>query len=182
MIILKGCALAVGEKQINKCVKYILPDGGFLDVLTDVYDEIHKWLQTDEESAEAGGYIVGYQHKNTKNVSLERVSHPYEGDIRNRVHFTMRDPRHHYFLVREQTNKSYYMGVWHTHPEDIPHPSDTDLDDWKQSLKDEKSACSYILFIIAGRKQIRIWAGSNKTGEIVELEECRKSVDDLYIV
>ena len=48
--------------QQNSCVKYILPDGRFLDVLTDVFDEMYKWLQNEANSPESGGYIVGYQH------------------------------------------------------------------------------------------------------------------------
>ena len=52
--------------QQNSCVKYILPDGRFLDVLTDVFDEMYKWLQNEANSPESGGYIVGYQHDITK--------------------------------------------------------------------------------------------------------------------
>ena len=179
---MKGCASAVETEQPIRCLKYILPDGTYLDVLTDVLDEIDKWLQFDKESMEAGGYIVGYQHAETSNVSLERVSRPYIGDYRNRIHFTMRDPRHKLFLLNEQRKKSYYMGVWHTHPEDVPHPSETDMIDWRQSVENEKSGCSYIFFIIAGRKKIRIWAGSLASGTIEELKECKITEDGLYMI
>ena len=172
----------VETKQSIRCLKYVLPNGAYLDLLTDVQDEIIKWLQIDEESLEAGGYIVGYQHKDNKNVSLEKVSHPYIGDYRDRNHFSIRDPRHKLFLQKEQRRKSYYMGVWHTHPEDVPHPSETDKIDWDQSVKNEKSGCSYIFFIIAGRKKIRIWAGLLATEEIVELRECKKAEDGLYVI
>lgn len=169
-------------EQPIRCLKYLLPNGAYLDVLVEVQDEIMKWLQYDEESMEAGGCIVGYQHKETTNVTLEKVSHPYMQDYRNRIHFTMRDPRHTVFLQKEQRKKSYYMGVWHTHPEDVPHPSETDIIDWKQSVKNEKSGCPYIFFIIAGRKKIGIWAGSIATEEIVELKECKKAEDGLYVI
>ena len=46
---MKGCASAVETEQPIRCLKYILPDGTYLDVLTDVLDEIDKWLQFDEE-------------------------------------------------------------------------------------------------------------------------------------
>ena len=76
--------------------------------------------------------------------------------------------------------KSYYMGVWHTHPEDIPEPSSTDWNDWRSSMNNEKSGCGYLIFLIAGRKQFRIWVGDIETREIVEINECKK-IDDIYV-
>lgn len=172
---------AVEITQNNKCKKYVLPDGRFLDVLTEVFDEIFQWLQLDNESSESGGYIVGYQHEDTQNVSLEKASHPYSGDYRTRVHFTIKDHRHKLFLMKAKMKKSYYMGVWHTHPQDNPEPSSTDWEDWKSSVNNELSGCGYILFIIAGRRHVRIWAGNTETKEIVEIEECKR-IDDVYIV
>ena len=40
---------------------------------------------------EAGGYIVGYQHYETENITLEQISHPYRLDIRKSTFFSMRD-------------------------------------------------------------------------------------------
>lgn len=177
---LKGRVNAVEIVRQNKCKKFLLPDGRLLDVLTDVLDEIFQWLQVENYSPESGGYIIGYQHDETKNVSLEKVSHPYSGDYRTRVHFTIKDPRHQIFLLKARMKKSYYMGVWHTHPEDIPEPSSTDWNDWRGSMNNEKSGCGYLIFLIAGRKQFRIWVGDIETREIVEINECKK-IDDIYV-
>ena len=56
--------------------------------------------------AQSGGYIVGYQHDITKNVSLEKISHPFSGDYCNRIHFTIKDPRHNSFLLKEEVKKA----------------------------------------------------------------------------
>ena len=101
----------------NNCIKMKLPDGNVVDVLSPVLEEIEKWVQDDISKPESGGYIVGYQHKNTGNISLEAVSHPYLLDVKNRVRFDIKDPRHQHFLRKAKRNKSYYMGVWHTHPQ-----------------------------------------------------------------
>lgn len=180
MTLSKGCVDAVEIVQKNNCVKFMLPDGRMLDVLTDVFDEMYKWLQRDNDSPESGGYIVGYQHEETGNVSLEKISYPYTGDYSNRVRFTIKDPQHQLFLLKERMRKSYYMGVWHTHPEDYPIPSSTDWEDWNSSIKKEISGCDYIFFIIAGRKQVRIWAGDVCSKSIAEIEECRK-IGGIYI-
>ena len=87
------------EIQANKnYVKMNLPNGTVVDVLSPVLDEIRKWLQDDLSKPESGGYIVGYQHKETGNVSLEAVSHPYPFDVRDRIRFNIRDPRHQLLL------------------------------------------------------------------------------------
>ena len=54
----------------DRCVKLILPNGEVVDVLTPVMEEMGKWVQDESYKPESGGYIVGYQHKNTGNISL----------------------------------------------------------------------------------------------------------------
>ena len=152
--------MIVVEIQANKnYVKMNLPNGTVVDVLSPVLDEIRKWLQDDLSKPESGGYIVGYQHKETGNVSLEAVSHPYPFDVRNRIRFNIRDPRHQLFLRKARRNKSYYMGVWHTHPQKIP----------------------VVFFAIAGTDEWRLWVGDFNTGYIQEILECEKGADGIYL-
>ena len=158
-----------------------LPNLKVVDILTSVFDEINNWLQDSVEKPESGGYVVGYQHKETGNISLEAVSHPYLMDIKNRVGFDIRDPRHNFFLKKAQRRKSYYMGVWHTHPQRIPIPSNVDWIDWYKTMQMDKTGSNYIFFIIAGTEEIRVWIGNSETKEIVEIFECEK-VGDLYKV
>ena len=156
-----------------------LPNGNVVDILTTVLDEISRWLQTDITKPESGGYIVGYQHKDTRNIVLEDVSVPHELDIKSRIRFDIKDPYHDLFLRISQRKKSYYMGVWHTHPQDIPVPSSIDWEDWKQTLEVDKTGCEYIFFIIAGISGTRVWVGNKTENSITEIEECVKK-DGLY--
>ena len=156
-----------------------LPNGKVVDILTTVLDEISAWLQDNQDKPESGGYIIGYQHKDTGNIVLESVSVPHELDQKSRIRFDIKDPRHNLFLQRAQRKKSYYMGVWHTHPQDIPVPSPMDWEDWKQTLAVDKTGCDYIFFIIAGTVGTRVWVGYKKEKSIIEIEECQKT-DGLY--
>ena len=162
-------------------VKMNLPNGTVVDVLSPVLDEIRKWLQDDLSKPESGGYIVGYQHKETGNVSLEAVSHPYPFDVRDRIRFNIRDPRHQLFLRKARRNKSYYMGVWHTHPQKIPVPSEIDWTDWRETLKADQTGCQYVFFAIAGTDEWRLWVGDFNTGYIQEILECEKGADGIYL-
>lgn len=165
----------------NQCVKLELPNGKVVDVLSPVLTEIRKWLQDEITKPESGGYITGYQHKSTGNVSLEAVSHPYLMDTKNRVRFDIKDPRHRLFLRRARRNKSYYMGVWHTHPQRVPAPSDLDWNDWNETVSCDTTGCQYVFFIIAGTEEWKMWVGNLQTGVIQELQECPRNTDGIYI-
>jgi integrative and conjugative element protein (TIGR02256 family) len=163
-----------------KCVKLKLPNNKVVDVLSPVLNEMYQWIQDADGKPESGGYIVGYQHKETGHISLETVSHPYTLDTKSRIRFNIKDPRHILFLKKAERNNSYYMGVWHTHPQMIPCPSSIDWKDWTDSLKKEKTGCEYIFFVIVGIKEWRVWVGNLKNGIITEIFECEKGNDGLY--
>lgn len=164
------------EKEITeRCVKMNLPNGKVVDILTPVFEEIYKWIQRDELTPESGGYIVGYQHIETGNISLETVSYPYSLDKRNRIHFGMKDPRHKLFLLKEKAHKSYYMGVWHTHPQLVPTPSNIDWNDWYKTLEEDQTGSNYVFFIIVGIKKMRVWVGDFEKKSIEEIFECKKN-------
>ena len=156
-----------------------LPNGKVVDVLSSVLEEIEKWIQDASNKPESGGYIIGYQHKATGNYSLEAVSPPYSMDIRTSVRFDIRDPKHQDFLYCARHRKSYYLGVWHTHPQTIPIPSNTDWTDWRETLILDKTGCQYVFFIIAGTIEWRLWVGEFATGRIQEVYECKKSEDGM---
>ena len=73
------------------------------------------------------------------------------------------------------------MGVWHTHPQKIPVPSNIDWNDWDETMRLDKTGCQYIFFIIAGTDEWRLWVGDILTGEIQEVYECEKDMDGIYI-
>ena len=168
-------------KENSRCVKMLLPNNKVVDILSAVFDEIYKWLQTKSDKPESGGFIVGYQHKNSGNISLEAVSHPYTLDQNNRIRFNIVDPRHKIFLKKASRKKSYYMGTWHTHPQTSPTPSSIDWEDWHASMQSDKTGSQFMFFIIAGTEEIRIWAGDSESGEINELLEVEMNEEGLYI-
>lgn len=179
MIFTKGNA-KFAMKIEPRCYKCKLPNGKVVDILSDVMDEISHWLQSGKDDPESGGYILGYQHCITNNITLEFVTTPQSRDIRNRIKCVLRDLFHIKVVNSARKNKSYYMGVWHTHPQTIPTPSVTDIHDWTSSLNTEKTACEYIFFVIAGIENLRIWVGDFKTKNIIEIFE-NSIKDGLYV-
>lgn len=162
-----------------RCIKMILPDGHTVDFLPDVLGEIIKWLQTEANMPEAGGFLVGYKDYRSGNISIDGLSHPYLLDVRSRCRFKIKDPKHKFFLFNAKARKSFYMGVWHTHPQAIPIPSSIDWKDWQETLMMDKTACKYVFFLIAGIESARVWVGDLTSKQIIEIAECEKE-GDLY--
>ena len=156
-----------------------LPNGQTVDFLPDIFGEILKWLQTEKYMSEAGGFLVGYRDNNSQSISIDGLSHPYPLDTRNRIQFIIRDPKHRSFLLKSKAKESFYMGVWHTHPQIIPEPSSIDWQDWRETLEVDRTACEYVFFLIAGTKKARVWVGDLKSKKITEIFECEKE-GDLY--
>lgn len=151
-----------------------LPNGKVVDILPEVFEEISKWTQKENSDHESGGFILVYRHKSTGNISLEFVTTPQSGDISSRCRFTLRDIKHKLIIKKAQEQESYYMGLWHTHPQVIPNPSAIDINDWNDTLLKDKPACEYIFFFIAGMEVMRVWVGDIKNKDIIEIYECDK--------
>lgn len=151
--------------------KLLLPNGKVVDIISDIIIKMMDWTQMSVNSSEAGGYILGYEHLKTGNITLEDVSTPRRGDNRSRFHIVIKDVFHFNFIKRALKKNSFYMGLWHTHPQKSPTPSSIDLNDWQSSLLEEKTACDYIFFIILGTEEFRVWAGDFKQNRIIEILE-----------
>jgi integrative and conjugative element protein (TIGR02256 family) len=72
------------------------------------------------------------------------------------------------------------MGTWHTHPQNIPEPSLTDWNDWRETLEKDQTGSEYAFFIIIGLIEFRVWAGNLLTKEICELIEA-PIFDGIYV-
>ena len=171
---LKGSAIVVVIKIEERCIKMRLPNGKVVEILPEVIAEISKWTQKESCDCESGGFILGYKHESTGNISLEFVTTPQDEDISSRERFILRDKKHKLIIEKYKEEKSYYMGLWHTHPQVIPNPSVIDIKDWKDTLLKDKTACKYIFFFIAGLEVIRVWVGDIKSKDIIEIYECER--------
>ena len=170
----KGVAPVAMEIE-SRCYKLQLPNGRVVDILSEIIGEMSKWLQYASHSPERGGYVLGYQHRKTGNITLECLSPPQEKDICSRIRCSIQHFFHGKVLQKAQSKNSYYMGVWHTHPQLIPSPSSIDLQDWRESARCEKTGGDYIFFFIAGTQGFRVWVGNSSTHEIIEIHEIKRN-------
>lgn len=167
-------------EYICSCIKFDLPNGKTVDILSDVLNNMAKWIQDEKSKPESCGFILGYENNVTHNITLSDVTAPQAKDIRKRFFCKIADRRHYEFLQKNKTKHNYYMGVWHTHPQKIPIPSNIDWKNWNGILKKDKTGSNYAFFVILGEKEFRIWVGDFSTQTISEIFEASKQ-DDIYM-
>ena len=125
----------------------------------------HRWWQ-----AEAGGVLLGRILLDSKDIVVDEVTAPQPKDRRTRFSF-FRSKQHDAIARRrwkEANSTMAYLGLWHTHPQEDPVPSSTDLRDWERALAEDTFDGSRLFFPIVGTKRIRVWA-KTRSGPIKEL-------------
>ncbi|MFB9991943.1 Mov34/MPN/PAD-1 family protein [Deinococcus oregonensis] len=121
------------------------------------------YAQHRSKDREAGGMLIGHHPLETEDIVLDCLTTPQPQDRRSRHQFH-RDQAAHQELLDLQWilsgKKRTYVGEWHTHPEDDPHPSSLDLSSWKKAIKHTAFHGPGLLFIIVGRRTTRLWYGT----------------------
>lgn len=136
--------------------------GGLLVIMPVPLKSMLAYRQLGSFSTEAAGVLIG--ERRGPHLVVHQISEPGPGDIRRRC-FVDRRGAHHQIAVDEAFINSsgilQYLGEWHTHPEDSPSPSPTDIGTWQRYLiaDDEE-----MVLLIIGRKEI--WAAKKNKGII----------------
>lgn len=167
---MKGVKIVV---YVDRCIKFDLPNGSTVDILTDVLHGMMKWIQAQDNQPESCGFILGYQNYRTHNITLSDITIPQAKDERKRFFCKLVDSSHFDLLQKSKHKKNFYMGVWHTHPQNIPVPSDVDWNDWNDILKKDKTASNYAFFVILGKVEFKVWVGDFTTQSIIEIKEAK---------
>ncbi|HGS8649074.1 TPA: Mov34/MPN/PAD-1 family protein [Enterococcus faecalis] len=141
----------------NRLIKYLLPDGNELIIHAQVINTLLSHTQKKFSDPESGGFLLGYENKKSSSIIVEDVTIPQKEDRKSSTHFMIKDNAHINFLEKAEVEKSFFLGTWHTHPQDYVTPSITDWRDWKKSRKKERPGARYMIFIIVGRKEIGVW-------------------------
>lgn len=130
-----------------------------IDVLiTDnVIETLVKFIQNNLKDKEAGGILTGKIFSDR--IEITSCSTPSNLDTQKRFNFVRSYKSAQKFIdkvFQHSKGKEIYLGEWHTHPEHIPTPSNTDLQSFKQTITKNKLNSSIHFMIIVGIKQIYI--------------------------
>jgi integrative and conjugative element protein (TIGR02256 family) len=137
-------------------------NGGLLLIMPSPLKKMLAYRQLSWFSTEAAGVLIG--ERRGPHLVIHEISEPGPGDIRRRC-FVDRKGAHHQIAVddafRSSSGRLQYLGEWHTHPEDSPLPSPTDLGTWQRHLIADQEK---MVMLIVGRKEV--WV-AKKEGRII---------------
>lgn len=118
-------------------------------------------------STEAFGVLIGAYDPQNHILFITDCTEPMGKDISHKYSFKMRDEEH-----SKAVNKTFYrtkgfqnyLGTWHTHPEYVPRPSQTDKNDWNRAIKNNRGIPQF-LFVIVGTEQIAFFPKKQFKGD-----------------
>lgn len=141
---------------------FCAPRGAKLKLDQGVVERLASYRQTGPKDREAGGILLGRHLLASPHRVVDDVTEPMAGDRRTRCQFKRGQAGHQKradAAWEASGGTCVYLGEWHTHPEPIPNPSSTDLDDWRRRLREDLFAGDTLHFIIVGIHEIRAWEG-----------------------
>lgn len=113
-------------------------------------------VQAGDADSEAGGLLLGSVHG--AHILIGQATAPTAWDKRFRYLFE-RMPFSHEAIALSRWTASHgtvrYLGEWHTHPEDHPHPSGLDRSEWNR-LSAKRRDKRPMLAVIVGRKSLYV--------------------------
>lgn len=125
-----------------------------LHFLDSSLETFNQHIQVQDTDCEAGGLLLGSVHGT--HILIERATAPTAWDKRFRYLF-QRMPFGHEAIALARWTESQgiirYLGEWHTHPEDYPHPSGLDRSEWNR-LSAKRRDKRPMLVVIVGRKSL----------------------------
>lgn len=150
-----------------------------VDIHEMAIEKMVKYLQADSLSSESGGVLLGYMDATTSTINIIDVTEPSKDDVKSRAYFLRKSISHVRRIQLAIKNKDYYVGNWHTHPQNAPFPSSLDVKTWSKGLKYDKVPFGFQIYIVCGIEKMRVWIGEEKTKKIHELNEV-EMVNGLY--
>ncbi len=135
-----------------------------LIIVEHALKQMQAFAQRHCRDSEAGGVLLGRHLLESRDMVVDEVSTPQNGDRRSRFGF-FRSSKHEQVARQrwlEENSTLAYLGLWHTHPERDPTPSSVDRRDWQQAVARDTYESDRLFFPIVGTHCIRIWTLSRR--------------------
>jgi integrative and conjugative element protein (TIGR02256 family) len=117
-----------------------------------VLQHVEKFRQLNPFHTEAGGQLFGYV--NEIEIRLMIATGPYRRDQRGRYNYRSDHNSAQKVIEKFAKNGLCYLGEWHTHAEDFPSPSASDIDAMDKLLGHSKLNVNGLLMLIVGRSNL----------------------------
>jgi len=131
----------------------------------DVLQHFLKNRQTSKTAAEVGGQL--FAEFSPGAVCIGVATGPVEEDKRGRFWFSPNETKQNAEIQKLFKERLHFVGDWHTHPEQIPSPSGTDIKSMKDCFIKSRHQLQSFVMVIVGQADFPtgLWVSlHNKTG------------------
>lgn len=112
-----------------------------------VLAHFRKFVQRRICQPESGGQLFGTFEEDT--ITIRVATGPYKEDKRTRYRFTPDRKREHKDIDAQFDLGLQFIGNWHTHPEQVPTPSYTDLSNTRERfLRSDHELLAFTMVIV----------------------------------
>lgn len=114
-----------------------------------VLDHMARHRQLSWYSREAGGQLFGLI--TPSDVVISAAAGPYQGDQRSRSSYRSNVKAAQNAIDLHAKNGLFYLGEWHTHPEERPKASNADQDAMRLLRNASETRSNALLMVIQGK-------------------------------
>ena len=144
-----GIVPGVHAPHACSVIEYSIEGSGQTLVLTQaVIDHLKRHRQSSPISREAGGQLFARFEGNT--IRIERATGPRPSDRRSLMTFVPNRLAERREIKRLFKQGLHYVGDWHTHPESLPKPSQTDTDSFREMFRKSRHKLASLVIVISG--------------------------------
>lgn len=137
---------------------------------SNILKKMLPFRQSNSSQPESGGIITGLVYNHS--VSIVDCSIPSSFDRQNRFNFIRSKEGAQRFIDEKflaSRGTEIYLGEWHTHPENFPKPSFTDLSSFKKTIKNNLLNSHIFFMVIIGLCAIYVGV-YNSFGQLLKEE------------
>jgi integrative and conjugative element protein (TIGR02256 family) len=123
-------------------------------------------IQTLPLTRESGGQMFGVVENG--NIIVTEVTGLRKKDVRTRTSLTIDIPSANAEIAEHFERGLHYLGDWHTHPQDVPEPSQTDRENAGRLFKAAANRPCLVMAIVARN---RTYVGVHNAKTMIPLTE-----------
>lgn len=156
--------------SIDGSLHWNIPPDISLEITAAALDHISKHIQRRWRDKEAGGQL--FARISQRKWTIVRVTGPRSTDWRSRFGFRPDRKAERREILELFDEGLHYIGDWHTHPENRPTPSCSDIKSMRETVQQSTHTLPGFIMIIAGRDNFPsgLWASFHQlNGEMLRL-------------
>lgn len=114
-----------------------------------VLAHMYRYRQIQPTDREAGGGI--FMAHADQGLIIAAATGPYPSDTRGRYHYKVDETLLNRDIDRLRRAEQFFVGMWHTHPEEYPRPSRRDVEAMRRLFCNNDHALAAMVLLIVGR-------------------------------